>query len=80
MWYLADFQGMSDKTVFWLMGGAVAIIAIVSTAMTHILTARAREKTRREIAAYLAEGSIDKDTAIALLKQGGEDGEEEEEG
>lgn len=78
MWYLADFQGMSDKVVFWLMGGTVAVIAIVSTALTTILVQRGQEKTRREIAAYLAEGSIDKDTAIALMKRGGEDGEKSE--
>lgn len=78
MWLLADFQGMSDKMVFWFMGGAVAIIAIVSAAMTRIFTTRARENTRREIAAYLAEGSIDKETALALMKREGEDEDGEE--
>lgn len=64
--------------VFWIVGGTVAVIWIVSAAVCSALAVRAREQTRREIAAYVAEGSIDKDTAIAMLKAGG-DGEEEEE-
>lgn len=80
MWCLADiFSAVSDKMVFWLTGGTVAIVAIVSAALTSILTTRSREKTRREIAAYLAEGSIDKDTALAMLKSGEESEDEEDE-
>lgn len=72
---------MSSKMAFWLILGSVAIVAILSTALTTIIVQRGKEKTRREIAAYLAEGSIDKDTALAMLKadEGDEEEEEEEE-
>lgn len=64
--------------VFWIVGGTVAVVWIIAATIGSALSVRAREQTRREIAAYVAEGSIDKDTAIAMLKAGGE-GEEEEE-
>jgi predicted lysophospholipase L1 biosynthesis ABC-type transport system permease subunit len=68
----------SDKAImFWMIGGTVAIVAILAGTVTSILATRAREQTRREIAAYLAEGSIDRDTALAMLKEGGEEEAEE---
>lgn len=79
MLQLADslWTVLSDKAVvFWVIMGSVAVIWIVSSAISSVMQARAYEKTRREIAAYLAEGSIDKETALAMLKEGRE-GEEE---
>lgn len=71
---------LSDRAVvFWLVGGTVAIILIIAMTISSISQTRQREQTRREIAAYLAEGSIDKDTALAMLKEINESGEEEEE-
>jgi len=46
------------------VGMVIAIVALVA----NMYKARAREDTKREIAAYVAEGTIDPDTAIALLK------------
>jgi hypothetical protein len=64
-----SFWSDLDKgIVFWLVGGTVAVVWIVATAIHHVLVAQSQEKTKREIAAYVAEGSIDKDTAIAMLK------------
>ena len=69
----------SDKAImFWIIGGTVAIVAILAGTVTSILATRSREQTKREIAAYLAEGSIDKDTALAMLKAGGEAEEAEQ--
>ena len=48
----------------------IAIIAIVFGAATKIIVGRAREQTKREIAAYVAEGSIDPDKAVAMLNAG----------
>ncbi len=45
----------------------VVIIAIVSTQLRNILQTRAREATKREIAAYVAEGSMTPDDAARLL-------------
>jgi type III secretory pathway component EscV len=51
-------------------GLLVAIIAIVMTTIAGIMKTRAREETKREIAAYVAEGTIDPDKAIAMLNAG----------
>jgi len=73
-----SFWSNLDKgVVFWLVGGTVAVVWIVFASISSVLTVRAREQTRREIAAYVAEGSIDKDTAIAMLKASQADDEEQ---
>lgn len=55
------------------VGGSmfIAVVAIVAGAVRKTLTARAREESRREIAAYVAEGSISADDAAKLLAAGG---------
>ncbi len=55
--------------LFMLMA-AVGVISILSGAVTTILVNRQNERTRREIAAYVAEGSIEPDQAVALLEVG----------
>ena len=55
--------------LFVVMGG-VAIVAIIFGSITKIVVNRSRERTRREIAAYVAEGTIDPDKAVAMLKAG----------
>ncbi len=52
------------------LGTIIAVVAIVSGCARRIVQSQAREKTRREIAAYVAEGSIDADKAIEMLKAG----------
>lgn len=74
-----SFVDLDKGVVFWLVGGTVAVIWIIFASVSNVLRVRAREQTRREIAAYVAEGSIDKDTAIAMLKAGDETDDEEEE-
>ena len=63
--------------MFWPIAGTVAVVAILAGTASSVLNTRAREKTRREVAAYVASGTIDKDTAVAILKTGSdsEDGE-----
>ena len=51
---------------------------IVAGAVTKLATTRARERTKREIAAYVAEGSIDPDKAVAMLNAGKASAEEEQ--
>jgi hypothetical protein len=62
----------SMPIVIFTVGGAVGIVAIVAGSITSITVNRARERTKREIAAYVAEGSLDPDKAVAMLKAGGE--------
>ena len=54
----------------FVIGGSIAVIAIVAGSATKISVTRQREKTRREIAAYVAEGTLDPDKAIELIKAG----------
>lgn len=53
-----------------VFGCTVAIIAIVFTTIAGVAKSKAREATRREIAAYVAEGSISPQDAVALLDAG----------
>ena len=65
-------QMFTVPTVIFVVGGAIAIAAIVfgslAGAVSSMSKSRDRERTRREIAAYVAEGSIDADKAVALLR------------
>ena len=54
----------------FVIGGTIAIVAIVFGSITKIIVSRGKERTRREIAAYVAEGSIDPDKAVAMLNAG----------
>ncbi|MEL6497402.1 MAG: hypothetical protein AAF937_03065 [Planctomycetota bacterium] len=52
------------------IGGAIAIIAIVLGIVHNIMITSSREKSRREIAAYIAEGSMTPDEGERLLNAG----------
>ena len=51
-------------------GCMIAIVAIVFGVMKNIVTRRSVEATRREIAAYVAEGSMTADEGERLLNAG----------
>jgi hypothetical protein len=55
-----------------IFGGAfsVAITVIVAGTIRKVMQTRAREESRREIAAYVAEGSIAPDDAARLMEAG----------
>ena len=65
-------QMLTVPTVIFVVGGAIAIVAIVfgsvAGAVSSVSKSRELERSRREIAAYVAEGSIDPDQAAALLR------------
>jgi len=67
-----QFMGM------FAVGGAfvVAIVGIVFGCLTNILRTRAQEQTKREIAAYVAEGNISPEDARRILSAGGSLGEQ----
>ena len=63
--------------VLAISGGLlVGVIAIVCGTVKGIYTARTREITKREIAAYVAEGSLDPDKAMAIIEAGSPKGDE----
>ena len=52
------------------VGGLIAVISIIAGSARSIAVRRAREDTKRELAAYVAEGTLDPDKAIAMLNAG----------
>ncbi len=77
MCYLAQSEfarlidsGMVIPLVAIVLGCGTGMVAIIATAITRTTTSRHREQTRREIAAYVAEGTITPDDAVAMLNAG----------
>lgn len=57
--------------VIAIVGGlSIAAISIVCSAVRGIFVSRAREQTKRELAAYVAEGTIEADKALAMINAG----------
>ena len=52
------------------MGGTIAIVAIVFSAVRKMVVSSNVEKSRREIAAYIAEGSMTPEDGERLLNAG----------
>lgn len=50
------------------VGGTIAVLAIFSAMLRCIVKTRAREQSRREIAAYIAEGSMTPEQGERLMK------------
>lgn len=65
-----DLAELFGRNMFWVIVGAIAICAIVFGCVKEMVTASAREKTRREIAAYIAEGSMTPEQGERLMKAG----------
>ena len=51
-------------------GLVVGVVAIITNAIQKISQTKAREESRREIAAYVAEGTISPDDATKMLNAG----------
>ncbi len=52
------------------LGCTVGMVAIVAGSINGIVKSRVKEQTRRELAAYVAEGTIAPDDAVAILNAG----------
>jgi hypothetical protein len=52
------------------LGCLTGMIGIIGGTICSVVRSRAREQTKREIAAYVAEGSLDPDKAVAMLNAG----------
>ncbi len=46
------------------------MVCSISCAVSRVLVARGKERTTRELAAYVAEGTLDPDKAAAILDAG----------
>lgn len=58
------------ENLIFVIGGTIAIVAIVFSAIKRIVTTGSRERSRREIAAYIAEGSMTPEQGERLMKAG----------
>ena len=65
-----NISGSEDTLIPFMIfgiGGLIAIVAIVFGSIKRIAINNEREKTRREIAAYIAEGSMTPEDGARLL-------------
>jgi hypothetical protein len=65
---IASDKGTLIPAIVFLTGGTIAIVAIVIGGVTTVLKSRNDSRTRREIAAYVAEGSIKAEDAERILR------------
>ena len=56
--------------IFVLDMGVIGVVAIVFGTISSMVTSREQERTRREIAAYIAEGSMTPEDGERLLTAG----------
>ena len=63
---LADDNGYMMMILFAAIGGFIWFVSIIAGVFKH----RSREVTRREIAAYVAEGSIDPNDGVRMMEAG----------
>lgn len=52
------------------LGCSVGIVGIIGGTIGGVLKTRAKEMTKRELAAYVAEGTLDPDKAVMMLNAG----------
>lgn len=59
-----------NSNFFWFAMATIALASIICGATKSILKTQARERTRREIAAYIAEGSMTPEQGERLMNAG----------
>lgn len=67
---LADIPDELIPLVAIVGGVTIALVGIISSNITGAAKSKAREQTRREVAAYVAEGSMTPEEAERILKAG----------
>ncbi len=71
----SEFQGLLREENFLAivaisMGCLTGMVAIVGCVIGGVMRTRAKEATKRELAAYVAEGTLDSDQAVAMINAG----------
>jgi hypothetical protein len=61
---------LQGNNLFLLVGGLIAIVAIVASSIKSVVRSVSRERSRREIAAYIAEGSMNPEQGERLMAAG----------
>lgn len=65
--------GAVAGNMFWVVVGCIAIIAVIFGTVSSMVIATQRERTKREIAAYIAEGSMTPEQGEKILKANNEE-------
>ena len=68
---LGDFQLNSDHVplvIVFGVGGVLGLVGIVFGTICSVTSERQRQQTKREVAAYLAEGSITPEDAERIIR------------
>jgi hypothetical protein len=60
----------NGDTLFLLAGTTIALVAILTGGVKSIVKSTTRERTRREIAAYIAEGTMTPEQGEKLMGAG----------
>ena len=63
---------------FWSVMGTIAVSAIIFGSVKEMVRSSNRERTRREIAAYIAEGSMTPEQGERLMKAKPDSSEDDE--
>lgn len=61
---------LDGVNLMWIVIGGIAITAILCGAIKTVVTSNSRERSRREIAAYIAEGSMTPEQGEKLMNAG----------
>ncbi len=67
---ILEFLGRNEHVVVFLFLASAGIVWIIFGSIVAVFKSVSRERTRREIAAYIAEGSMTPDQGERLLRAG----------
>ena len=65
-----SIQRLISENFIFVIGGGVALVAIVSGTIKSVVGSLARERSRREIAAYIAEKAMTPEEGERLMTAG----------
>jgi hypothetical protein len=65
---MENYVELMEENFFVVIVGACFIVGMLLKSITTIVTSSGRERSRREIAAYIAEGSITPEQGERLIK------------
>jgi hypothetical protein len=66
----ASVVEFARENSFWVIMGTIAITSIVAGCIKSVVKHASRERSRREIAAYIAEGSMTPEQGEKLMNAG----------
>ena len=64
---LTELIELISRNFFWFAILVIVVVAVVVSAIKDVLRTKAREASRREIAAYIAEGSMTPEQGERLM-------------